>query len=145
MHRQQYFKALDLAVTGIQERFDQPGYCVLQNIEDLLIKALQPGATADFVTELEFVCKFYEDLHKDRLTVQLETLQAHFCNEKLKVTKLSLPVREMFSEILTLVKILLVITATNASNERTLQNKNLPQNNHDTGSIEPSNDIAYPL
>ena len=107
---------------------------MLQNIEDLLIKASQPGNTADFVTELEFVCKFYcEDLHKDRLTVQLETLQAHFHNEKLKDTKLnvslsvivdflktlSLPAREMFSEIVTLVKILLVIPATNASSERT--------------------------
>ena len=136
VYRPQYFEALDLAVTCIQERFDQPGYRVLQNIEDLLIKASQPGTTADFVTELEFVCKFYgEDLHKDRLTVQLETLQAHFHNEKLilKDTKLnvslsvivdflktlSLPAREMFSEIVTLVRILLVIPATNASSERT--------------------------
>ena len=127
VYRPQYFEALDLAVTGIQERFDQPGYRVLQNIEDLLIKASQPGTTADFVTELEFVCKFYgEDLHKDRLTLQLETLQAHFHNEKLKDTNLnvllwtlSLPAREMFSKIVTLVKILLVILATNASSERT--------------------------
>ena len=63
---------------------------MLQNIEDLLIKASQPGTTADFVTELEFVCKFYgEDLHKDRLILQLETLQAHFHNEKLKDTNLN--------------------------------------------------------
>ena len=94
---------------------------MLQNIEDLLIhvKASQPGNTADFMTELEFVCKFYcEDLHKDRLTVQLETLQAHFHNEKLKDTKLtvslsvivdflntlSLSASEMFSEIVTVLK-----------------------------------------
>lgn len=73
VYRPQYFEALDLAVTGIQERFDHPGYHVLQNIEDLLIKALQLGATADFVTELEFVCKFYvEDLHKNRLTAHFK-------------------------------------------------------------------------
>ena len=107
---------------------------MLQNIEDLLIKASQPGNTADVVTELEFGCKFYcEDLHKDRLTVQLQTLQAHFHNDKLKDIKLtvslsvivdflktlSLSAREMFSEIVTFVKILLVIPATNASSERT--------------------------
>ena len=83
------------------------------------------------MTELEFVFKFYsEDLHKYRLTVQL---YRHFHNEKLKDTKLtvslsvivdflktlSLSAREMFSEIVTLVKILLVIPATNASSERT--------------------------
>ena len=81
VYRPQYFEALDHAATGIQERFDQPGYCVLQNIEDLLIKASQPGTTAGVVTELEFVYKFYSE-DKDRLTVQLET---HFHNEKLKI------------------------------------------------------------
>ena len=29
VYRPQYFEVLDLAVTGIQERFDQPGYRVL--------------------------------------------------------------------------------------------------------------------
>eukprot|EP00731_Ephydatia_muelleri_P031791 Em0023g298a len=47
VYRPQYFEALDLAVTGIQERFGQPGYRVLQNIEDLLIKASQPGRFCD--------------------------------------------------------------------------------------------------
>lgn len=39
LYRQRYFECLDLMVTFIRDRFNQPDYCVLKNLEDLLLKS----------------------------------------------------------------------------------------------------------
>ena len=39
LYRQKYFEALDLAITGIEERFHQPGYTIYKHLESLLLKA----------------------------------------------------------------------------------------------------------
>ena len=36
-YRQQYYKALDLIISSINDRFDQPGYRIYQQLEDLLL------------------------------------------------------------------------------------------------------------
>ena len=38
-YRQVYFEALDLSITSINSRFDQPGFKVYLNVEELLLKA----------------------------------------------------------------------------------------------------------
>ena len=38
-YRQQYFECLDMCISCIKDRFNQPGYAALKNLEDLLIKA----------------------------------------------------------------------------------------------------------
>ena len=38
--RQQFYEASDLVITGINERFDQPGYKMYENLENLLLKAV---------------------------------------------------------------------------------------------------------
>ena len=40
-YRQQFYEALDLVITGINERFDQPGYKMYENRENLLLKAVK--------------------------------------------------------------------------------------------------------
>jgi hypothetical protein len=76
--RPKYFEALDLAMANVKERFDQPGYRVLQNVEDLLIKAAQPLKT-EYTRKLGFVCDFYgNDIKRDLLEVQLHLLRSHF-------------------------------------------------------------------
>ena len=47
-----YFEALDLAVNCIRDRFDQPGYKVYSNLEQLLLKAIKEK---DVTTELDYV------------------------------------------------------------------------------------------
>ena len=37
-YRLQYFEAVDLAVASIKDRFDQPGYVMYRNLEELLLK-----------------------------------------------------------------------------------------------------------
>ena len=38
-YHQKCFEALDLAITGIEERFNQPGYAIYKLLESLLLKA----------------------------------------------------------------------------------------------------------
>ena len=40
-YRAIYYEALDLVTMGITNRFDQPGYKVYRNIEDLILKVCQ--------------------------------------------------------------------------------------------------------
>ena len=56
--RKHYFEALDLAVSSIQDRFNQPGYAVYQNLEELLLKSVNKK---DFSSNLNAVIEFYGD------------------------------------------------------------------------------------
>lgn len=52
-----YFNSLDVIVACIQNRFDQPGYAILCQLEALLVKAVDKK---DFSEELDSVCSFYQ-------------------------------------------------------------------------------------
>ena len=47
-----------MCVICAKERFNQPNYMVLKNVEDLLLKAANND---DYIPELEFVSAFYHD------------------------------------------------------------------------------------
>ena len=49
-----YFEALDLIITCIEDRFNQPSYKTYQRVETLLIKAGEP-----YEEEIDFVLSFY--------------------------------------------------------------------------------------
>ena len=51
-YRQLYFEALDLVVTGITDRFDQPGYNLYKKLEGLLIKSANNAAFDDCLNEV---------------------------------------------------------------------------------------------
>ena len=51
-----YYEALDLIINCTKSRFDQPGYRVYQQLQDLLMKA---ASREDYQSEYEFVSKFY--------------------------------------------------------------------------------------
>ena len=40
-YRRIYYEALDLIIESINERFDQPGYALYSNLEQLLLKAVR--------------------------------------------------------------------------------------------------------
>ena len=65
MYRQHYTEAIDLAVNCIRDRFQQSGYEVYRNLEQLLLKASQ---NLDFSAEFTFITSFYRD------DLQTETL-----------------------------------------------------------------------
>ena len=116
--------ALDNTIEAITNRFDQPGYRVYQNLEELIVKACKGDP---YSNELDQVCSFYgSDLSKDQLEVQLPLLQ-RLCGEDkdfsiqniVKIlSELSSSQRLAISSVWTAIKLLLVMPATNATSER---------------------------
>ena len=128
-YRQIYYEALDFVVEAIGDRFDQPGYHVYQNLEELVLKACKGEA---YQNELEAVLAVYkDDLSKVELEAQLPLLKSlckDVCKELQKnfsvhdavqvLSKLSCAERTAFSGVCSVMKLLLVLPATNATSER---------------------------
>ena len=125
-----YYEALDLVTEAIMERFNQPGYKVYRNLEDLILKTCREQECEE---ELDFVCSFYKNnLDRQQLQTQLPLLLA-LINDTQKsevreltihnivkiLCNLSSPQQVAFSEVLVAMKLLLVMPATNACSEST--------------------------
>ena len=124
-----YYEALDLATTSITERLDQPDYKVYQSLEVMVLKVCR-GEKYDEC--LDFVCEFYgEDFDKNLLKIQLPLLHALVaegdqCKDSdltihhiVKVlANISIRQQVALSQIFILMKLLLVMPATNATSER---------------------------
>ena len=82
-YRVQYFEAIYLAIAGITNRFDQPGYTIYSNLESLLVKAANQN---DYSTELEQIVSFYEDFDKPLLETQLQIFSSKYADTTLKVS-----------------------------------------------------------
>ena len=123
------YEGLDLVTMGITDRFDQPGYKVHRNIEGLILKACQGKQCEE---ELDFVCTHYkDDVNKYQLQSQLPLLQL-LVNDKLRseenelsirfiantLSELSTAQRGAFSQVFVVMKLLLVMPATNTTSER---------------------------
>lgn len=114
-----YFEAIDLVTSAIKRRFDQKGFQMLQKLESILIEPNQPNKVKE-------VTEFYgSDFNPDLLTTQLNVL--HTSSEVSLVDLKSVVAylktlnsieREFFSEVVNLVKLILVMPATNAVSER---------------------------
>ena len=76
LYKQQYFEALDLIITCINDRFNQQGYRVYRSLESLLSKAFKQE---DLSSDLKVICDFYkDDFDEDLLSTQLQTLGVHY-------------------------------------------------------------------
>ena len=126
LYRQQYFEAIDLAIAGIKDRFNQPGYCMYRNLEELLVHAAN---RKDYSRQLDEVVSFYaDDLQQQLLQAQLQTFASHFASANGSVSlrdclsylhEMSNEHSEFYSELCTIVRLLLVVPATNAISEQT--------------------------
>lgn len=116
-YRRIYFEAVDLVVAAIQDRFDQKGFKMLQKMETIVSQQTSQSEVIREVTD------FYGSDLK-RLQTQLNIF--HVSGESptdLKsiiahLTTLNMVEREFFSEIIKVVKLILVMPATNAVSER---------------------------
>ena len=130
-YRVLYFEAIDLVIEAITERFDQPGYRIYSNLENLILKACKGH---DYTEELCIACEFYGyDLDKLQLSTQLLLLVA-LINDAQKsdekeltctihniveiLCKLTSAQKCAFSQVFIVMKLLLVMPATNACSER---------------------------
>ena len=123
-YRQHYFEAIDLSINCIQERFKQPGYQIYCNLEQLLLKA---------ASEFEHACSFYkDDFDSNELHAQLKIFNNE-CQRQQKDTGIEfttgLDIKSFFStlmdsqkpllsEVHKVVKLILIMPASNATSER---------------------------
>ena len=122
-YRRIYFESIDLAVAAITARFNQKGFQMLHKLETVLTNIKQP----QHPEMVKDVLTFYgSDFHQsDRLKTQLHLL--HTGSDK-SLTDLESIItylktldkveRECFSEVVKVVKLILVMPATNAVSER---------------------------
>ena len=117
-----------MAVTSIQDRFDQPGYATYKNLKSLILKVANQ---TDYSTELQEVISFYEDgINEVDLTTQLQILSTKlakdFQSKKPYTLKMvlsflcDLPAgqRVFFKQACHIACLLIVMPATNAASER---------------------------
>ncbi len=128
-YRQNYFEAIDLAVNCIQDRFKQPGYEIYQNLEQLLLKASE---SLDVAAEFDFITSFYgNDLDPETLRSQLVTFGIEFQRKvalgdtkpnifdiKKYFFSLTSAQKELLSQVCTVLKLVLIMPATNSTSER---------------------------
>ena len=130
-YRQLYYGAVDNVINCLKDRFNQPGYKLYCNLEQLLLKACQQKAFED---EFQVICSFYkEDFYPDILRAQLLTFGINFAayNEAHEVQHaptifdirdyfwlLSVAQRDLLHQVVRVMKLILVMPATNASSER---------------------------
>ena len=125
-YRRIYFEALDLIIACIKDRFDQPGYKVYKNLQDLLLKAVNKG---DYKAELSNVVEFYgSEFDCPLLETQLTVLSYNYAENASDsimdivnhLKNMSPAQKSLLSQVFQLVKLILVMPATNAVSERTL-------------------------
>ena len=123
-YRPMYFEVLDLAVATIKRSFDQQGYAMYKTMENLLIKSARAGVTAE---EFHSVTSSYgDDFQPDILEIQLGLLHQQMenhpsatLNDILEFLQgFSTAEQAVFSQIVVLVRLILVNPATNAISER---------------------------
>jgi len=123
MYRVAYFEAIDMAISTVQDRFDQPGYAMYRNLENLLLKATRGE---DYSDELQCVCALYTELDASNLKVQLMNLATQFggnsttmlCEILDYLCGLSPDSRSFFKEVCCVASLIIVMPATNAVSER---------------------------
>ena len=110
----------------MKERFDQPGYGIYKNLQDIIIKSIKKESYDD---NFNVITSLYQsDINPDQLRVHLDTLSANFPVEnkdaitifdvKDYVLSLSSNERLIISEVCVLLRLILVMPSTNAISER---------------------------
>ena len=115
-----YFECLYTVTACIKERFEQKSYHIYSNLEQLLLKGDRGNENNELFT------LYKHDFTQDVLQVQLITLHANYSikNETgihgiIEVIKnMSAAERSLFSEVVKVIRIVLVAPATNSISER---------------------------
>jgi len=127
-YRKMCYEAVDTAIGCLTNRFDQKGYRVYRNLEDLLIKA---SLKEDFDQQFLVVCEFYkDDINPDDIRSQLVIFGNIFQSIPEKpalptifdikeyFVKISTAQKDLLVQVGLLLKLILVMPATNETSER---------------------------
>ena len=120
-----YFNAIDTVTACMKRRFDQPGHKIYDQVEQILVNAANGKL---FEKNLDDVVDFYkDDLDKFQLETQLSLLLVQFGRENGKVSledvikylrNLTNAQKMFMSQVIIVMKLLLVAPVTNAVSER---------------------------
>ena len=127
-----FFEAMDLICQGISDRFDQPGYRAYSGLETLLLTATKEEELDSAALD---VVKLYEgDFGTDLLASQLQTfgvdwrascssscVSQTFADILSYAVALSPAQQVLLADVCTLIKLILVMPATNAARERSFR------------------------
>lgn len=124
MYQAHFYEALETIISNIKQRFEQTGYKMVMKLENLLLKC---AMDEDYQEELRAVTNFYgSDLDGDNLETQLLTFKVMF--KEFKSGKVHLKdviefmsksgYSDLLSEVSTVLRLILVLPATNAQSER---------------------------
>ncbi|XP_070412026.1 zinc finger MYM-type protein 1-like [Nothobranchius furzeri] len=110
--RVHFFSAIDTVITQLHDRFDQPSLENLNKLEELLLT----GKTNDMVS-------LYPELDLQKMQIQLAMFKANHtytsCKEAAQILRGMQPeVRGLFSQVETLVRLLIVVPVSSCEAER---------------------------
>ena len=122
-YRQIYYQAINTIVGTIRDLFDQDGYKTYLDLENCLLTAIR---NESFDQKFDFEANFYgADLNTGNLQTQLETQKVNLptgvsgIKAIIKyVRSLTQVEKDLLSDICTVIKLILVMPATNAVSER---------------------------
>lgn len=126
-YRQVYYESIDHLVNAISDRYDSPDFNLYMQSEQLLLKCVKK---LNYQSEFETVTEFYgDDFNKANLRLQLESLAANFDFDGdvddlalsdiiTNFRSMSVRERKWLQDAQSLLKVLLVMPATNATTER---------------------------
>lgn len=122
LFRKTFCEVIDRAVSGINERFHQPGYQVFETLENIVLKAAKGKDFLPLISA-EITKKYCEDINFDGLISQLNMLP-NLIEEPVEDFSSFLKwfqstmYQHLLSQVGILLKLLLVLPATNAMSER---------------------------
>ena len=134
MYRANYFQCYDFVINAVNGRFDQPDYKMYSVMENIILNAVSgKGFSSLFYKEVFEDGSSFEDVYGEDIDISKLTIQLQFLPDLLKVPNteasfheilkslrsLSKTVRVMITEVIKLVKLILLAPSTNAEGERT--------------------------
>ena len=124
MYKPVYFNAVGTIIARIKERFDQSRFKACQSFEKLLTDATHGREYQDSLIDVLNI--YHQDVTTIELEAHLQSLETYFDkNEDTTLADIIEKIRQLpksskvyFSQVITLLKILLVLPVTNAVSER---------------------------
>ena len=124
-YRNQFYQAIDVLISSVRDRFDQPSFLLFENLESLLIKKLKGDETS---AEMNIAReKYATDVNMSDLNVELTTFKVlmkdeqieHFHDLLKEMRLLENPERKFLVNVCKIRRILTVNPASSATVERT--------------------------
>ena len=138
-----YFEAIDVIVSSIKERFEQPAFKIFAEVEQLLLKSVSKKPAEEEMKTVK--ASFCDDFDDQSLQCELELLPTIFRGFKPVnisdvvdvIQSLSNEKRKLIRNVVIIIRLVLTMGATSATPERSFSTlENLAPFNHEPEKVE---------